>query len=128
MIIEILFGVVTLVFLVLYFVTSKSKRERIDFHGKHVLITGGSSGIGYELCIEAFKQGSHVSIIARNLERLNQIKNEIESIKKNNQNFSNQMVQIESVDIGKSFEETKQAIDRVKTHFYRNIIIHVYFF
>lgn len=51
---------------VLYFVTSKNKRERIDFHGKHVVVTGGSSGIGYDLCIEAFKQGAHVSIIARN--------------------------------------------------------------
>jgi NADP-dependent 3-hydroxy acid dehydrogenase YdfG len=52
--------------LIVYFVASKNKREKIDLHGKHCLITGGSSGIGWELCIEAFKQGAHVSIIARN--------------------------------------------------------------
>jgi hypothetical protein len=28
---------------------------------------GGSSGIGWELSIEAFKQGANVSIIARNM-------------------------------------------------------------
>ena len=63
---EIIFGAVTLTGLALYYITLKNKREKIDFQGKHVVITGGSSGIGFDLCIEAFKQGAHVSVIARN--------------------------------------------------------------
>lgn len=43
-----------------------NRRDKIDLKGRHILITGGSSGIGYDLCIEAFKQGANVSIIARN--------------------------------------------------------------
>ena len=31
-----------------------------------VVISGGSSGIGFDLSMEAFSQGAHVSIIARN--------------------------------------------------------------
>lgn len=66
MFIEIFLGVVGLISAGVWFVTSKNKREKIDFHGKHVVITGGSMGIGYDISVEAFKQGAHVSIIARN--------------------------------------------------------------
>ena len=52
---------------ILYLIARNNKREKIDLHGKHCVITGGSSGIGYELAIESFKQGANVSIIARNL-------------------------------------------------------------
>ena len=54
----------------LYFIAQTNKRKTIDLHGKHCVITGGSSGIGYELAIESFKQGANVSIIARNLVNL----------------------------------------------------------
>ena len=65
MIKEICIAGLSVIGLGLYFVISKNKRERIDLHGKHMVITGGSSGIGWELCIESFKQGAHVSIMAR---------------------------------------------------------------
>jgi 3-dehydrosphinganine reductase len=63
---EIVLGALGLVSAVVYFVASKNKRERIDLRGKHVVVTGGSMGIGLDIAIEAFKQGAHVSIIARN--------------------------------------------------------------
>lgn len=96
-----------------YFVTKKNKRERIDFHGKHVVITGGSMGIGLDLSIEAFKQGAHVSIMARNKERLEAAKSQLEDLKKSNPTLNSQIVQIESLDISRNFNETKQAFERV---------------
>ncbi|XP_065165250.1 3-ketodihydrosphingosine reductase [Atheta coriaria] len=38
--------------------------------GKHICITGGSSGIGKSLAVLASQQGAHVTIIARNSTRL----------------------------------------------------------
>lgn len=66
MLIEIFLVIVSILLAAVYFVATKNKREKIDFHGKHVVVTGGSMGIGFDLSIEAFKQGAHVSIIARN--------------------------------------------------------------
>ena len=65
MILEILIALVAGAIGLLYYIAKRNKRDKIDLHGKHVVITGGSSGIGWELCIESFKQGAHVSIIAR---------------------------------------------------------------
>ena len=66
MIIEIAAIVISSACLALFYIAKKNKREKIDFHGKHVVVTGGSSGIGFDLSMEAFSQGAHVSIIARN--------------------------------------------------------------
>ena len=40
---------------------------------KVVLITGGSSGIGKELALEAARRGAIVVVCARDLEKLNQV-------------------------------------------------------
>lgn len=40
--------------------------KKTNFKGKHVLITGGSKGIGLSLAEEALARGANVSIIARN--------------------------------------------------------------
>ncbi|CAF0809102.1 unnamed protein product [Brachionus calyciflorus] len=97
----------------LYFLTKQNKREKIDFHGKHVVITGGSSGIGYDLSIEAARQGAHVSVIARNRDKLNEVKKVLEDIRKKAGTEDSQIIQIESVDISKSFEDTKAAFERL---------------
>ena len=56
-----------LVACLLFYITSlNNKKEHITLSGKHVVVTGGSSGIGYDLSMEAFAQGANVSIIARN--------------------------------------------------------------
>lgn len=39
-------------------------------NGKHIVVTGASSGIGRAVCIQASKLGAKVSLIARNEERL----------------------------------------------------------
>jgi len=41
-----------------------------EYEGAHVLITGGSSGIGFEMAKEYVKMKSHVTIVGRNLSKL----------------------------------------------------------
>jgi 3-dehydrosphinganine reductase len=41
-----------------------------DYTRKHVVVTGGSSGIGLDVAKEYLHRGSHVTIIARNQQRL----------------------------------------------------------
>lgn len=43
------------------------KKPRKSILGKHVLVTGGSSGIGLWVAIHAAKLGAHVTIVARNI-------------------------------------------------------------
>lgn len=42
----------------------------MDLTGKHILITGASSGIGRSACIQASKLGAKVSLVARSEEKL----------------------------------------------------------
>lgn len=46
------------------------RRPRKNIVDKHVVVTGGSSGIGLWVAIHAAKMGAHVTIIARNLKLL----------------------------------------------------------
>ena len=43
------------------------------YYGKKVLITGASSGIGAAIAVEAARQGAEVHLLARNLERLDEV-------------------------------------------------------
>lgn len=51
----------------------------MDFYQKHVIITGGSSGIGKAIAILLAKQGASITIIARNRDKLEKAKAEIEA-------------------------------------------------
>src|SRR5213075_368833 len=44
--------------------------RRIDFHGRHVLITGGSRGLGLVLAREFASEGATITILARSDEEL----------------------------------------------------------
>lgn len=110
---EIILILFALVIGAVYFLALQNKREKIDFHGKHVVITGGSSGIGYDLSVEAVKQGANVSVIARNKQRLNEIKIVLEDLRSKAGTNNSQIIQVESCDISKSFEETKAVFEKV---------------
>lgn len=53
---------------VLYFL--KRNRDPHRLRGRHVVVTGGSSGIGLWAAVYAARLGAHVTIIARNVEAL----------------------------------------------------------
>ena len=46
----------------------------MNFKGKYAYITGGSSGIGYAIAEAMVKEGAHVLLISRNVERLEKAK------------------------------------------------------
>ena len=56
------------------------KAKSTRFQGKHVLVTGGSKGIGYSLAEEALARGANVSIVARNKEDLAKAALELEAL------------------------------------------------
>lgn len=47
-----------------------SKKPQKKIAGRHVVVTGGSSGIGLSVAIHAAKLGAHVTILARNVNNL----------------------------------------------------------
>ncbi len=47
-----------------------------ELHGKHVLVTGASSGIGREICKALVKRGAIVLATARRLEKLSELESE----------------------------------------------------
>lgn len=51
-------------------VNEKARRHISSLHGKHVVITGGSSGIGFALAKECLSQGAFVTLMARTPSRL----------------------------------------------------------
>jgi 3-dehydrosphinganine reductase len=48
--------------------------RKFDYKNKHVLVTGGSSGIGLEVAREYLKKGANVSIMARDKKKLDAAK------------------------------------------------------
>jgi short-subunit dehydrogenase len=81
-----------------------------DLYDRHVLITGGSSGIGKELARLLLNEyGARVTIFARNLERLEQCQRELSP------NNSERLLCL-SVDISQSYEHVQQAIERAVHH------------
>ena len=65
---------------------------------RHVLITGGSKGIGYEMARICIQNGAHVTIVARNKDDLEKAKLELIKIS----NVSSQNVMAFSVDISEN--------------------------
>ncbi|XP_071447283.1 3-ketodihydrosphingosine reductase [Hetaerina americana] len=61
--------------LIIYAVFKGSKRQNLK--GRHVVITGGSSGIGKSVAIEAAKRGANITLVARDVEKLESAKLEV---------------------------------------------------
>ena len=77
---------------------------KVPIKGRHVLISGGSSGIGLALAHMAAKEGARVSILARNASRLEEAKESVES-------STGQEIRTFSADV-RNFEEIKKVMDK----------------
>jgi len=69
----------------LYFVSIVMFRKNISFRNKHVLITGGSQGLGLAFAKLMAKKGANITIIARDKTILQQAVTEINKDKENEQ-------------------------------------------
>ena len=49
--------------------------EKKELQGKHILVTGASSGIGREVCIQASRMGARITLVARNEEKMRETRN-----------------------------------------------------
>ena len=53
------------------------REGRFDFHGRRVLVTGGSRGLGLELARELIAEGARVALCARDGEELERARHEL---------------------------------------------------
>ncbi|XP_011310817.1 3-ketodihydrosphingosine reductase [Fopius arisanus] len=109
------FGVCLVLFvLVLVILIAKQlywSRRIKSVEGKHVVITGGSSGIGRSVAILAAKNGAHVTIIARDTKKLEAVRNELLSVSKNR---DSQKHEILSLDITAGYNVVEKALSDVE--------------
>lgn len=59
------------------FILDVFAKKKTDINGSHVVVTGGTSGIGKALAIKLAKCGASVTILARNMERLEETLKEV---------------------------------------------------
>ncbi|KAE9008967.1 hypothetical protein PF010_g11147 [Phytophthora fragariae] len=91
---------------VVSFVVNKLRAPGFNVEGKHVFITGGSSGLGLALAKKYAQQGAKVSIVARGLDKLEESKTEIEGVHKS----ADAGVFIQSCDVA-DFDSVQKAVD-----------------
>jgi 3-dehydrosphinganine reductase len=77
----------------------------MNFHNQHIIITGGSSGIGRAAARLLTQRGAHVSVIARRQELLDETLAELGALREN----PTQRLRAYSADVT-DWEQTRQAI------------------
>ncbi|XP_061446388.1 3-ketodihydrosphingosine reductase [Rhineura floridana] len=96
--------------LLLYIVSPLTSPKPLSLSGAHVVVTGGSSGIGKSVAIECFKQGAFITLIARNESRLLEAKREIEKFSVNDK----QVVHSISVDVSKDCANVERVLKQAQ--------------
>ncbi|XP_047324448.1 3-dehydrosphinganine reductase TSC10A-like [Impatiens glandulifera] len=89
--------------LIFLFFIVRPRGVKVPIKGRHVFITGGSSGIGLSLARLAAAEGARVSILARSKDKLMEARNEIRLA-------TGIDVSVFSVDV-RDFEAVKKAIE-----------------
>ncbi|XP_032648303.1 3-ketodihydrosphingosine reductase isoform X2 [Chelonoidis abingdonii] len=96
--------------LLLYMVSPLISPKPLKLPGAHVVVTGGSSGIGKCVAIECYKQGAFITLIARNESKLLQTKKEIEKYSVNDK----QVVLCISVDVSKDYGHVENVLKQAQ--------------
>ncbi|XP_063494830.1 3-ketodihydrosphingosine reductase isoform X3 [Symphalangus syndactylus] len=96
--------------LLLYMVSPLISPKPLALPGAHVVVTGGSSGIGKCIAIECYKQGAFITLVARNEDKLLQAKKEIEMHSINDK----QVVLCISVDVSQDYNQVENVIKQAQ--------------
>lgn len=83
-----------------------SKKPLRSIRDKHVVITGGSSGIGFWIAVNCVKLGAHVTILARNVQKLEEALEKI----KIHRVHEKQLIQFRSVDLSKNYDTVQNVL------------------
>ncbi len=81
-----------------------------DLTGKFAIVTGASSGLGRQFALALAREGANIAIVARRVDRLEQVKKEIEAL--------GVQCYTHKCDVTKP-EEISQTVTDVKEHFGR---------
>lgn len=86
-----------------------SKKPRL-IRNRHVVVTGGSSGIGFWIAVNCVKLGAHVTIVARSVEKLESALKKIQTHRVDDK----QMIQYRSIDLSSNYENVKNALSSLE--------------
>ena len=90
-----------------------STTRRFNYDGKHVVVTGGSSGIGLELAKEYRRLGSRVTIVARDKVRLQSALDELLKVIPNKEETDVKVkVMAISIDTSSSQQEVNRGFEK----------------
>ena len=85
-------------------------KNYFDLTGKVALITGGSSGLGVQFAKALANQGAKIALVARRLERLEEVKKDLEQ--------EGYEVYVQKGDLSE-FDSIKEIVQNVKEHYGR---------
>eukprot|EP01029_Cantina_marsupialis_P028448 TRINITY_DN776187_c0_g1_i1.p1 TRINITY_DN776187_c0_g1~~TRINITY_DN776187_c0_g1_i1.p1 ORF type:complete len:334 (+),score=101.81 TRINITY_DN776187_c0_g1_i1:34-1035(+) len=98
-----------LVFLVIVSMIKRIFTNKLDVREKHVIVFGGSKGIGLSFCEEIVREGANVTIIARSKKVLEEVTSSLmEKVI-----FSTQKISFQTCDVT-SFESVKEAVRKAE--------------
>jgi len=86
--------------------SAAANEEKLSLKGKHVVITGGSSGIGMEVAVEVAKRGADISLLARSPQKLSEA---AEYIKSKVPGTRCKIIEI-SVDLSSGYENVERGV------------------
>lgn len=99
-------AIVAIFVLLLFAISYLWRPPKFQLEDAHVLVTGGSSGIGKALATKAARMGARVTLLARDVKKLEDAKSEVEAVAK-------KRVETVSVDVCGSFGDLEKAIQKV---------------
>lgn len=100
--------VITVILFILFIITviGYVVQKEKDINGKHCVVIGGSQGIGFEIAKICAYRGAHVTIVARNTQKLKDAKAQIEKHRNNN----HQKIEFKSLDVTTNYDKVAKML------------------
>ncbi|XP_017277841.1 3-ketodihydrosphingosine reductase [Kryptolebias marmoratus] len=96
--------------LLLYMISPLISPKPLKLNGAHVVVTGGSSGIGKCIAMECYRQGAFITLVARDEEKLLRAKKDVEKFAINDK----QVVLCVSVDVSSDYTQVENVIKQAQ--------------